>query len=458
MVAGACLLAALWKFGPTGGWTWARLQGDLAARREQAQKPWPPHVVRSAERVLLVSPHLDDETLGAGGLLARLARRRLPLRVVFLTNGDGSGSTVLALNFARLRRHSFVEAARVRQKEALVALSRLGIAPSQVVFLGYPDGSLQSLWDRFGLDEPVRSPFTGLSRVPYKNAPSPGAPFQGQALERDLSRVVRAFRPSLILSTHGADTHPDHWAANAFSHLAAFPSGAAVEGFLVHHGVFPLPHGFRPSERLSVPLAQVGQNTPWHEVALSPPEREAKRRALEEYRSQLVFTPHYLRAFVRVNEPLGSSRAAQRLGFSSWRDEEADSWGLAQRPGMDVREVSLNASPEGLQIVIQMREAPEARGVWSVGIKDVKARVVARRFALALQDGKPQVRELVTGRSLPASLAKLSGRTIMLTMPWSVFGEQRPRALVADVAVYDGRAANSSALDRTEPMSVRLDG
>ena len=45
---------------------------------------------RLPARFLLLAAHPDDETLGAGGLLARLARDGVRCDVVVLTDGEGS--------------------------------------------------------------------------------------------------------------------------------------------------------------------------------------------------------------------------------------------------------------------------------------------------------------------------------------------------------------------------------
>src|SRR6266540_3581596 len=46
--------------------------------------------LRDDDRILVLAPHPDDEVLGTGGVLREASRRRLPLRVVFLTSGDSN--------------------------------------------------------------------------------------------------------------------------------------------------------------------------------------------------------------------------------------------------------------------------------------------------------------------------------------------------------------------------------
>ncbi|MBC7256921.1 MAG: PIG-L family deacetylase, partial [Chloroflexi bacterium] len=55
--------------------------------------PPPPRVevvvpILAAERVLVISPHPDDEVLALGGTIARLKAEGHQVLVVFLTNGD----------------------------------------------------------------------------------------------------------------------------------------------------------------------------------------------------------------------------------------------------------------------------------------------------------------------------------------------------------------------------------
>ena len=43
----------------------------------------------AGERLLVIAPHPDDETLGAGGLIQRVLERGGTVRVVLVTAGDG---------------------------------------------------------------------------------------------------------------------------------------------------------------------------------------------------------------------------------------------------------------------------------------------------------------------------------------------------------------------------------
>jgi LmbE family N-acetylglucosaminyl deacetylase len=77
-----------------------------------------------ARKVLVFSPHPDDETLGCGGTLARLAQL-CPVKVVLVTDGSGAGGLPAG-------------AGAVRQLEFARALAVLGINDS--IQLRQPDG------------------------------------------------------------------------------------------------------------------------------------------------------------------------------------------------------------------------------------------------------------------------------------------------------------------------------
>ena len=79
----------------------------------------------TARRVLVIAPHPDDETLGCGGTLARLAPR-CEIQVLLVTNGDGGGD--LPAGTSERRKQEMSAAAKV-----------LGITAA-VLHLDQPDG------------------------------------------------------------------------------------------------------------------------------------------------------------------------------------------------------------------------------------------------------------------------------------------------------------------------------
>ena len=84
----------------------------------------------AAKRILVIAPHPDDATIGAGATLARLAAGGARVVVVNVTSGD-RGTVDPAMEPERL--------AEIRQAEERLACQHLGVA--EVRFLGLPDFS-----------------------------------------------------------------------------------------------------------------------------------------------------------------------------------------------------------------------------------------------------------------------------------------------------------------------------
>lgn len=94
-----------------------------------------PFDLEGVGRVLIFAPHADDETFGCGGLLARLARLGVSVRVCILTDG--------ALGDPEHRFGGDPRAVRIAEAQA--AMECLGLpAP---LLLGLPDGGLSEIAD-----------------------------------------------------------------------------------------------------------------------------------------------------------------------------------------------------------------------------------------------------------------------------------------------------------------------
>ncbi|HSP52801.1 MAG TPA: PIG-L family deacetylase [Cryobacterium sp.] len=116
---------------------WAAAHRDASRAGEPASaRSVPPLQVLSVDalrRLVVVAAHPDDETLGAGGLIARAARAGVPVTVVVLTNGEAS--------HPRSSTHDPARLAALRRVEVTAAVAAL--APAALVrLLDLPDGSL----------------------------------------------------------------------------------------------------------------------------------------------------------------------------------------------------------------------------------------------------------------------------------------------------------------------------
>ncbi|GAA5035075.1 PIG-L family deacetylase [Microbacterium fluvii] len=98
-----------------------------------AAAPWKaaPELVIAGERLIVLAAHPDDETLGAGGLVAVACAAGTDVTVVIATDGEGSHPATAP-----------AEVARMRRLESTQALADL--APTAGLrFLGMPDGGLR---------------------------------------------------------------------------------------------------------------------------------------------------------------------------------------------------------------------------------------------------------------------------------------------------------------------------
>lgn len=114
-------------------------------------------------KILVFSPHPDDDVIGCGGSIAKHVAKGNTVGVVYMTSGD-IGSLA----------HSPGEIASIRETEARQAAKYLGI--SEVHFFNNHDGYLNCTWDN-------------LVRI---------------------TALLREFRPDIVYIPHEDDRHRDH--------------------------------------------------------------------------------------------------------------------------------------------------------------------------------------------------------------------------------------------------------
>jgi N-acetyl-1-D-myo-inositol-2-amino-2-deoxy-alpha-D-glucopyranoside deacetylase len=158
--------------------------------------------------LLIVAPHPDDESLGAGGLIQLALTNGARVTVVLLTDGENN-SWPQRVGELRLRITADDRArwgAR-RRAEARHALAILGVSDTSVEYLGLPD---LGLTDRL--------------------AASPSDAIAGLRAALDMVRATVVVAPGLD------DRHPDHSAAHVMMHLALASCGseARILSYVVH--------------------------------------------------------------------------------------------------------------------------------------------------------------------------------------------------------------------------------
>ena len=263
------------------------------------------------QRLLILAPHCDDETLGAAGLILAAQRSGIEVRVVIATNGDGFLFATME-EFKRLypRPQDFIQMGNLRQQESLAALAVLGLRPDHVSFLSYPDRGSPSLWyDNWKADNPYRSPYSEDTRSPYPITYNPHSVYAGEDFLADVTSILDDYRPDLIIYPNPEDVHPDHWGLNVFTRLALTlivnrdPTFHPTEyTYLVHRPDFPEVRGLRPTETLVPPPALYALSPDWYQWDLTTEDVTIKGKAVQEYRSQLPLLHGLMESFVRVNE------------------------------------------------------------------------------------------------------------------------------------------------------------
>jgi LmbE family N-acetylglucosaminyl deacetylase len=288
-----CLAAGLLAAASAPGW---------AQLTRAPSSPAPPPALPaldSGTRLLVVSPHPDDETLCCAGIMQRVLAAGGHVSVVWLTSGDGARGSLLLGGALWGGAPRAVALGERRMAEARAAATLLGVPSADQLFLGYPDGGLLELLRHYH-DHSYRSSTTAASAVPYAQALFPGHPNTGASLERDFAAVVARVRPTLILSASPLDLHPDHRAAGL---LILGPDMRSVPRalWIVHGGEgWPAPRQLMPGVPLFAPPLAAGLGM--GPFALSPAEEDRKHEALKAYASQLQLLAPFLQAFVRSNE------------------------------------------------------------------------------------------------------------------------------------------------------------
>jgi LmbE family N-acetylglucosaminyl deacetylase len=240
------------------------------------------------DRLFVLAAHPDDETLGAGGLIATASSLGLPVTVVTASDGEAS--------HPQSSTHSPAELAHIRRREAIDALAQLHPG-AELIFLGLPDSNLAAHEDELA------------------------------------ARIVDHLGGSTHLITPwSGDRHPDHAAC---AHAAA----AIARRAGIVHWQFPIWawHWATP-DSLELPRPRLRR------LLLNPSAIDAKARAMRAHVSQVrplspepgdeavlgdAMLAHFHRnyeVFV-VDEPTTADNAY----FDALYAERLDPWGLDER-------------------------------------------------------------------------------------------------------------------------------
>jgi LmbE family N-acetylglucosaminyl deacetylase len=278
--------------------------------------------VNAGERLVVVAPHPDDETLGTGGLIQRVIERGGTVRVVLVTAGDGYIEAVEhETGRLRPRPADYVAYGERRLREARRALRQLGYAAKPAEhLLGFPDGGIEPLLTAHAQrTHPERSSTTGASKPPYPEAEHRDVRYDGDDLRTALVRCFSEVQPTMVAFPDPIDRHPDHRATGRFTllavkdlmrgHQTSRPAMPRLLAYLVHWPDWPpgwnasSPPARAAAEPLVLPPSVPSRGLDRVVLTLTDREVTTKRGALDQYTSQQQVMPALLAAFVRRTEP-----------------------------------------------------------------------------------------------------------------------------------------------------------
>lgn len=204
------------------------------------------------DRVLIIAPHPDDETIGAGALIQRTIASGGNVRAVFITDGENNlWPQRITMKKWRITNDDRAAWGTTRRDEARAALVRLGATAESAIFLNYPDRALLA-YAKKGND----------------------------AVTEALRSIVTDFDPTLIVSPSILDLHADHRGAALFTHYAA-PQRTIVT-YIVHGSGNP--------DRVAM------------RIEPTPEERARKRAAIECHETQLHLSRERFLSYADSNE------------------------------------------------------------------------------------------------------------------------------------------------------------
>jgi len=164
----------------------------------------------ASDRLLILAPHPDDESIATGGLIQVAREVGAPVRVIVLTDGDNNPWPQRWIE----KRWHIDAAARARwgarrREEARAAMRVLGLEPHDALFFGLPD--------------------LGLTDLLMRN---------DQTVIESLRAASDDFDPTILVMPALSDRHPDHSAAYILACLALQRARTSPRllSFAVHGG------------------------------------------------------------------------------------------------------------------------------------------------------------------------------------------------------------------------------
>ncbi|KEJ01797.1 PIG-L family deacetylase [Clostridium botulinum] len=397
---------------------------------------------RKEEKVIVFAPHNDDEVLGAGGFIKRTLENGGKVKVVLMTNGDGFKAAVQfdSFNF-KPKPKDYIEFAYQRQKESISALKKLGLLENDIVFLGYPDGGMRVLWEKYwNKTRTYTSKSTQSNKTPYNNSFTKESSYCGESVVSDISEIIEEYRPTELIYPHPNDRHPDHWATNAFIKYTLITLNYKPKRellYLVHRGDWPTQMKREPNMYLVPPLNLIGTGTKWYAFDLNSDDISKKTKAIHTYKTQIKILKRLLTAFERRNELFGRYDNL-KIPFSNSNNEEfitnnsnkiiidplKDKLNLKISKGSDIYAVYIERNADNsLNIAGEMNDKIEESTIYGFNMIFFNDKCVSR-LNLEVKNDKIQAKKIAKQSIINIEGIKfnIKGKKILLNIPESTIG------------------------------------
>jgi LmbE family N-acetylglucosaminyl deacetylase len=179
---------------------------------------------------LIFAPHPADETLGCAATILKAVHKGQQVKIVFLTNGDGStqGAAVFFKKTPQeLTAEDYLVLGNRRQEEAICAANKLGLKEQDLIFLSYPDNGLAPLWleednansssASKGISDNYASETTKKAQSPYQRTYQRARlGYSHKNLFEDIKEILMQYRPEKIYAPSALDSDTDFVATANF--------------------------------------------------------------------------------------------------------------------------------------------------------------------------------------------------------------------------------------------------
>ncbi len=404
--------------------------------------------INLGKRVLVIAPHPDDETLGPGGLVQKALARRKRVKVVIVTTGDGYREAVRRnFNVEFPGPTDFRRLGLVRHQESINGAGVLGVPARDIIFLGYPDGGVNALWEWDWDYDQLHLGSNGVKKAPYDFAYEKNAPYCGDNLVKNLSSIIAEYKPTDIIYPDPYDQHHDHWAVNAFVKYVLTQDKYKVKEwfYLVHRGDFPWPWEYNPKLYLRPPYVLRDVKTQWLYSPMGYFERKRKLEAIQQYVSQKRVMDPFLQAFVRRNELyetyIEPGLPAESVG-KTWptttlfREPAADTVWTELEAGADVTYVNAWTAGDRFNVGIQTRSPVKDNIFYNLRVRFFNPDGV-KRLDFSVNNFKLGTLKLArNSMRLPeGAILNVKSNRLWITMPRTIIEKTTDLFISADTVV-----------------------